>query len=711
MKKSNHKKRLIAGIAGWMAAFQCLSASAILPIAAEETEEVQAPMQASDTQAANQFGFDDNILISAFYPPSEAYINDEQYRYLAEAGIKSLMGAGNGVGSEENQRKMLELCEKYGIQLTVGANELADVLLSGSEEKIIREAMKYQSYAATSGFYLMDEPYIPNEYITAYKALKQINPDYYLHLNFLPYASYPDLDMYRNVMNEWCCLCAEAGYPTEYLMYDLYPFSYNGDMNKVGFYTNLETIRQVGLLNNVKTAAYVQSSGIKYAMRSPNETELRFEINMFLAFGIKQLSYFTWFTPNWPDSEPYYGCIVSPDGVRNESYYWISEINKDVERIGKTLVKCDALEVYASRSDTPEISKVPEDYMFSFGNRKRFIASYLRDRESGRNYIMVVNQSYEEAQKLMMTFDSAITSLEYLSYDTGLLEPMALDENNGITLMVEAGDAIIFALPEDYDYETVRPKTPAPAPGTNLALDGHMSCSSSSGQDGMYIANLNDGRDSAEDKPWQSVGDDPARITLDLGRVTDFNRIELYPAGAGVRYGTNMPSDFTVSVSENGEDWRIIATVSEYEAEKNQIPVLEFDPVSARYMRIQVTQSNRSVVELTEIKVFHNDGSVTLEDGRQPHEGWTVVYTTSDAETEPETAPTTDTATETSPVADTESETEGESTASSLPEHEASETTGDTENGCTSVIGLGGIVLWTAVSIGVCVLRRKRKEA
>ena len=82
-----------------------------------------------------EYGFDDNIMISIFWPPTPEYNTDEQYKYMADAGITWVMGAGDNPGTKAVQTKMLELCYKYGIHMTVGDNRLGGNLPNMNDKK------------------------------------------------------------------------------------------------------------------------------------------------------------------------------------------------------------------------------------------------------------------------------------------------------------------------------------------------------------------------------------------------------------------------------------------------------------------------------------------------------------------------------------------------------------------------------------------------
>ena len=87
-----------------------------------------SPLRVSaDTTASSghAIDFDENIMLSVFWPPTPAYINDEQYRLMADAGINWVLGAGEEtLATPANQKKMLELCEKYGMHLILQDGKL-----------------------------------------------------------------------------------------------------------------------------------------------------------------------------------------------------------------------------------------------------------------------------------------------------------------------------------------------------------------------------------------------------------------------------------------------------------------------------------------------------------------------------------------------------------------------------------------------------------
>ncbi len=591
-------------------ALAAVAVAAVLPAAG--AEDMSASARAAT--ATDEFDFDENICISIFWPPTPAYITDEQYQLIADAGVNWVMGAGEEtLATAANQKKMLELCEKYGLGMTVQDGNFGDNLLGKSETVIASYVAKWEDYPAAQGFYIRDEPFNPNTYIDAYVALKKAAPEASMHLNFLPLGSYGTEALYKAQLTDWCRLTAASGYPIEYLMFDQYPFPLTGNgMNRSGFFQNTRAVWEVGLAEGVKTGMYIQTVQQDVAFRRPSASEIRYEMYAALAFGYKQLSFFTWFTPV-DRSEPFSDGIISADGKPNEHYYDIQEINREILAIGTTLVKCDALEVWFNGSDTYGQPKVPEDFFVQASKRDSVILSYLRHKETGRNYPMVVNNDYNRQRDITLTFDEAIQSLSEVSREDGTLKALSMNGQT-LKLTLAAGDGMLIALPEGYDYY----EAPAgqPAATENLAADAAIYCPDSPGTDGWYMYNLNDGirltGGESSANGWRTEDHRDSYILIDLGRTLDFNRIDLYAAGSFFAHGTAFPRTVKLSVSIDGESFTEVTTFEGLTAAKLSGNKLTFAKQTARYIRLDITDTKRAdrYAALNEIEVYCDDGSV-----------------------------------------------------------------------------------------------------
>lgn len=583
------------------------------------------PLRVSaDTTASSghAIDFDENIMLSVFWPPTPAYINDEQYRLMADAGINWVLGAGEEtLATPANQKKMLELCEKYGMHLILQDGSFGGSLPGKSERVIRKQVERYTGYSALGGFYILDEPYNPNGYVESYLNLKKAFPAGYMHLNFLPSGSYGTEERYQAQMNDWCRLCAAGGYPVDYLIYDRYPFGLQaGSMDRNGFYANLRSVHDVALKNDVRTGTYIQTVRQSVAFRRPTASEIRYEMYSALAFGFKQLSFFTWFTPV-NRNEPFEDGIIGSNGVPNAHYEDIKTINREILTIGPILAKCDALEVYLNGTTWGQPG-IPKDFFVQPGGKnQKYTVSFLRHKETGRNYLMLVNNNFGKRATVNLKLDPSITALYEVSRENGGYSPLEIADNS-LELQLAAGDGVLLALPEGLDF--YKPATGQPDAQVNLAADALITCSQSLGASGCYMMYLNDGKRFSDSNTvgWRSADSNSPSVVLDLGRTMRFNRVDLYPEGTLFTYGDSFPEDFTVSVSHDGEHYTQVAAITGADAGKVASVRLP-ESSEARYIRIDITKCRGSYAGFAEIEVYQDDGSLPapevfnpLDDGK-----------------------------------------------------------------------------------------------
>lgn len=618
MKKQFERRRLPAlGLAVLM----MLGSAAVLALpAAAGTNAEKSPVPVPRTAPAGEaaapaekqtdIDFDENIMLSIFWPPTPAYINEEQYALIADAGINWVLGAGEEtLATPANQKKMLELCEQYGLHLILSDGRFGSSLTSKTEKVIERQVSDYKDYPALGGFYILDEPYNANGFVDAYLNLKKAFPEGYMHLNFLPSGSYGYDKLYKAQMTDWCRLCEAGGYPVDYLIYDRYPFGLGpGSMDRAGFYSNLRAVHDVGLENGVRTGTYIQTIEQSVAFRRPTDAEIRYEMYSALAFGFKQLSFFTWFTPV-NRSEPFADGIISADGKPNAHYETVKTINHEILTIGPILAKCDALGVYLNGADTWGQPKIPEDFFIQPAKRTQtFTLSWMRHKETGRNYVMIVNNNYSKSQSFDLTVDESVKSLFEVDRDTGKLIPMTLDGNK-LSLRLEAGDAVFIALPEDFDF--YKPASGQPANDENLMLSARILTSQSAGDGGYYISLLNDGSRTSDGtfNGWRSTSDKDVSLTVDLGEKLSFNRLDLYPEGDLFSYGVHFPTDFTLSSSDDGKTWTKITECTGVTDVSGPMSVT-FKTVSARYLKLDLTGIPADYASFCELELYYDDGTV-----------------------------------------------------------------------------------------------------
>jgi hypothetical protein len=366
----------------------------------------------------------ENFEITAFWPPTVDHVDDEQYANLAAAGIDVVQNAQIDTGTPDQNLKMADLAYKNGMQIVVQDNTVSPGSMTADEAAAW--AKRYTDVPGVGGFFLVDEPADATAYAQTFNEIRDVAPSYYPHLNFLPYNALGSAATASTVMQSW--LDATGPHTIsepDYLMYDLYPFGAASTAYQ-DMFTNLDTVRELGLKNTVKTATYLQSIGIPGALRRPDADEIRYEANMALAYGYKQLSYFTWWTPTNRGQEFTDG-IMTPDGQKTDLYEPVQQLNSEIHALGPTLMNLDAKEVYLSGPDTYGQATVPSDYFVQPQSKGDAVISHMVDRNTGDDYLFVVNNSFDHDQDVKLTIADSVTAVREVSRTNGTLgDPIAL---------------------------------------------------------------------------------------------------------------------------------------------------------------------------------------------------------------------------------------------------------------------------------------------
>jgi hypothetical protein len=84
------------------------------------------------------------------------------------------------------------------------------------------------------------------------------------------------------------------------------------------------------------------AGGIGTGRKDPTQKELRWQVWSSLALGSKGISYFTYWTPDGDASLANNEYMITREGEKRDIYYWIKNVNADINTIGKKLLNCHA---------------------------------------------------------------------------------------------------------------------------------------------------------------------------------------------------------------------------------------------------------------------------------------------------------------------------------------------------------------------------------
>ncbi len=141
-------------------------------------------------------------------------------------------------------------------------------------------------------------------------------------------------------------------------------------------------------------------------------------------------------------------------------------------------------------------------------------------------------------------------------------------------------------------------------PSTNLATGGTASASSSTA--GYEASKANDGL-YGDANAWKSGTAGSGWIQIDLGTAQTVSRVVWGRDEAG-GLNTNVPKDYTIQVSTDGTNWTTVKTVTGHSfasAGENKTDV--FAPVTARYVRLDVTATNDGLEPAIDELEIYND--------------------------------------------------------------------------------------------------------
>ncbi len=159
-------------------------------------------------------------------------------------------------------------------------------------------------------------------------------------------------------------------------------------------YANLNQFREIGASTMCLPRSTFSPSVSTETSVVPTATKSVAYFCRSLAYGIKSYTYFTWWTTGFCDPADY--GIISPYGEKTDIYDDVTEINAQVLKVGRLLRRLDALEVYHNRGTEARRDVIEQKYCAHLPETGRFIVSLMQDRETGRDYIMLVNKDYKK---------------------------------------------------------------------------------------------------------------------------------------------------------------------------------------------------------------------------------------------------------------------------------------------------------------------------
>lgn len=400
-----------------------------------------------------------DILVAGFWAPSPDYVNQEQFAIAADFGLDMLMGNDEHPTLGENL-EMAMLADRNGFTYMPMKPDMGCAPIPTADKmKTILD--NFRHVPGVGGLLICDEAMPATDYATAFNTTVEHAPELYPHYNFCPWgacgvdeaSTKAWLDATGGVRDDWNA--------PDYLMYDMYPLK-----DSIGFsswFANLEHVRKLGLEYKIKTATYLQSIGYGAVTpsRRPTTPEVVWEVNTSLAYGYKQLAYFTYWQPT-NRGEVFTEAIMRADGTKSDWFEPLKELNSEIHALGPTLMKLDATNLYfngvangqkpvpATMAPPKADGTLPANTFFvKADGSQNLLLSHMVDRETKEHYLFVVNNSFTGtnpvATSATLTFDAKIRGLHEVSRVDGTQSEVALADNS-LSVNLAGAEGRLFKL-------------------------------------------------------------------------------------------------------------------------------------------------------------------------------------------------------------------------------------------------------------------------
>ena len=370
----------------------------------------------------------DEFLISSWlnYYSTDVKSYEEQTEELAKSGINfqwhtayaaACPPAGNLV--VPSYEEIEELYSRYGIKY----------LYDTTTKKY--DAALMEKLDNCIGYYIKDEPSAAQFQMTkeSYDDYLKKDPSRMPYVNLYPnYAGTTALGgTFSDYVNNWIELIGSEN--MEYLYYDHYPFTATETVRST-YFSDMETIRKAAYVNGrIKTGGFSQT-GWWSGMRKPNEDELRWNLNTFIAYGFKSISHFCWVAPKQVSlqdgGEDMRDHIIDQYGNKTEIYDAMVNYNWQIRQLGQLLMGIDCAHAYHSGANTPQGTEVlPKSFFIQPEDKNSdYIISLFYSKDDSDKYVMIMNNSTSQKKTGSFTIDLTCGVKSLTAYST------TIDPNN-----------------------------------------------------------------------------------------------------------------------------------------------------------------------------------------------------------------------------------------------------------------------------------------
>ena len=274
--------------------------------------------------------------------------------------------------STEVNKRALPVLDRYGLRALVGDPRIYRLYrkndVAGADATVREVVADYAEFGNVVGWDLVDEPNVQKFPVLAaiVNAFRRYSPDKETVINLFPnYATPAQLgaETYTDYLEQFVNVVRPHS-----VSYDHYHFlgranrkkidsevtdererlirlSAETTENRAGFFENIEEIRRVALKYDLDAMLIVLLTE-HGPYRNLTRGELLWEVNMSLAYGMRRISYFTYWEPAHDDHWQWTNAMCDTVGNKMQHYYDVKSINAEITPAGRYLFDKNSVAVF-----------------------------------------------------------------------------------------------------------------------------------------------------------------------------------------------------------------------------------------------------------------------------------------------------------------------------------------------------------------------------
>ncbi len=423
------------------------------PIKTPEPTPVRTPAPERPEAKKLTKGINEFTITYYYGPCRENFTNETYYQAIAECGFTSVGLNTTWDTTDEEIRIALGYLRKYGLKCdSLPIFDVLNAINTASPEQIdeiVKNAVeRFKEYDdVITGWNLRDEPQATDfaKLKVVVDAFRKYSPDDAVFINLFPnYASEEQLATatYEEYLERFV---NEIG--PDYISWDHYAILGN-NTERYGYFDNLESVRDCYLRHGLDAVQIILLTK-HLAYKNVTYDDLCYEVNTSLCYGMKAVSYFTFYldeslmASNWTDS------CMNYLGEKYQHYYDVQKINKWLLPLGKELYGKTSTAVFHISNS---LQKNCTEYT-SYGDlgkihsliNKNLMVGFFND-----DSFMIVNTERGELNIIQLEEIFQADNLEYFDTETASWksatesDSLELTKADNYVLTLEAGQAILL---------------------------------------------------------------------------------------------------------------------------------------------------------------------------------------------------------------------------------------------------------------------------